>query len=131
MVARASRGRNATPRRRRPCRIRGRGYADVVVDRAERSGKRRRPSSPEDAAGLLDTGEVMARTGLSRQVLYQYTAMGLIKDAGTTPAGSRLYAKDVLRHLHLIKELKETGYTLKEIKEIFGARLRGGAPGEG
>lgn len=94
-----------------------------MVDRVGGSGKRRRDEV--NRPGVLATGEVMARTGLSRQVLYQYTAMGLIKDAGTTPAGSRLYPEEVLRHLHLIKELKETGYTLKEIKEIFGARLRG------
>ncbi len=74
---------------------------------------------------LLSTHEVTERTGLSRQVLYQYTAMGLIQAAGATPAGQRLYPARVLEHLRVIKMLKESGYPLKEIKEIFFSRQRG------
>jgi DNA-binding transcriptional MerR regulator len=77
---------------------------------------------PDDA--LLSTHEVTERTGLSRQVLYQYTAMGLIHAAGATPAGQRLYPPRVLDHLRVIKVLKESGYPLKEIKEIFFKRER-------
>lgn len=100
-----------------------------MVDRASRSGARRRAakSASEGPAppGLLTTGEVMERSGLSRQVLYQYTAMGLIREAHTTPAGYRLYPESALRHLEIVKELKETGYTLRDIKELFFARLKG------
>jgi DNA-binding transcriptional MerR regulator len=75
--------------------------------------------------GLLATGEVMARSGLSRQVLYQYTAMGLIQEAETTAAGHRLYPERVLEDLRLIRLLNETGYALRDIKEIFFRRRRG------
>lgn len=100
-----------------------------MVDRASQSGARRRAakSAAEGPAppGLLTTGEVMERSGLSRQVLYQYTAMGLIREAHTTPAGYRLYPESALRHLEIVKELKETGYTLRDIKELFFARRAG------
>jgi DNA-binding transcriptional MerR regulator len=91
-----------------------------VVDRTLRD------DGPREGGGadLLSTHEVTERTGLSRQVLYQYTAMGLIQAAGTTPAGQRLYPATVLEHLKVIKLLNETGYPLKEIKEIFFARKR-------
>jgi DNA-binding transcriptional MerR regulator len=93
-----------------------------VVDRAARTPE---PNPSEDPTALLTTHEVTERTGLSRQVLYQYTAMGLIQAAGATPAGQRLYPPRVLEHLKVIKALNESGYPLKEIKEIFFRRLRG------
>ncbi|MBX3469136.1 MAG: MerR family transcriptional regulator [Planctomycetes bacterium] len=80
--------------------------------------------APGDDGELLSTHEVTERTGLSRQVLYQYAAMGLIQAAGTTPAGQRLFTPRVLEHLKVIKALKESGYPLKEIKEIFFRRAR-------
>lgn len=95
-----------------------------MVDRARkpRPGRKTADDGPPPAADLLPTGEVMARTGLSRQVLYQYTAMGLIQEADTTAAGHRLYPASVVEHLRLIRELNETGYTLRDIKEIFFQR---------
>ena len=86
---------------------------------------------------LFTTGEVMKRSGLSRQVQYQYTAMGLIEEAETTQAGHRLYPTTVLEHLRVIRLLRETqGYTLREIRDIFFSRPRPGplsqpAPGTG
>jgi len=86
---------------------------------AGRATERRRT---KDGEPLFSTGEVMKQTGLSRQVLYQYTAIGLIKEAETTKAGYRLYPERVFKHLALIKALNESGYTLRDIKEIFFAR---------
>jgi MerR family redox-sensitive transcriptional activator SoxR len=77
----------------------------------------RKPKQP-----LFTTGQVMKRTGLSRQVLYQYSTMGLIREQATTPKGHRRYGEDVFRRLELIRELNQTGYTLRDIKEIFFAR---------
>jgi DNA-binding transcriptional MerR regulator len=70
---------------------------------------------------LYSTGEVMKQTGLSRQVLYQYTTMGLIAEAATTPGGHRRYPPEVFDRLWLVRELKETGYTLRDIRQIFFA----------
>ena len=74
--------------------------------------------------GLYSTGQVMKKTGLSRQVLYQYTAMGLIKEAATTGAGYRLYPERVFKTLEVIRSLNEVGYTLRDIRDIFAARLQ-------
>lgn len=65
------------------------------------------------------TGEVIKRSGVSRQVLYQYTAMGLVQEASRTAHGHRLYPKDVFARLKIIRELNASGYSLKDIKEIF------------
>jgi MerR family copper efflux transcriptional regulator len=77
-----------------------------------------------DGEELFSTGDVMKRSGLSRQVLYQYTTMGLIKEAATTDAGYRLYPKTVFRHLEIIRSLNEIGYTLRDIRDIFAERLQ-------
>ncbi len=71
------------------------------------------------ATELLTTGQVMKTSGLSRQVLYQYTTMGLISEADTTEAGYRLYPQRVFRDLKVIRALNEVGYSLRDIKEIF------------
>ncbi len=75
--------------------------------------------APATGEALLTSGEVMRRTGLSRQVLYQYTAIGLIQEAAVNHAGHRLYPERVVRHLKLIRALNETGYTLRDIRDIF------------
>lgn len=74
---------------------------------------------------LLKSGDVIKRSGISRQVLYQYTAMGLVEEAQRTAHGHRLYAPEVFQRLKIIRELNASGYALKDIKEIFFSRERG------
>ncbi len=87
--------------------------------------RKRRKKAPtlDPDVPVFSTGEVMKRSGLSRQVLSQYTAMGLIKEIATTKAGYRLYPESVFRNLKLIRSLNEIGYTLRDIKDIFAERL--------
>lgn len=62
-------------------------------------------------------GEVIEQCGLSRQVIHNYTQLGLISEAKRTFSGHRLYAQEVFRRLEKIKELKAKGKTLLEIKK--------------
>lgn len=71
---------------------------------------------------LYPTGQVMKRSGLSRQVLYQYTTMGLIEEATTNASGYRLYPESVFKHLRIIRALNDVGYSLRDIKDIFFSR---------
>ena len=68
---------------------------------------------------LLKTGEVAGRAGVSRQVIHIYTTMGLIKEERKTPAGHRLFSENVLKRVEIVRELVRTGYTLRDVKEIF------------
>lgn len=86
--------------------------------------KRKKAPALDPDIPVFSTGEVMKRAGVSRQVLYQYTAMGLIKEIATTEAGYRLYPESVFRNLKIIKALNERGYTLRDIKDIFADRLQ-------
>ena len=68
---------------------------------------------------LYKIGEVMYYSGLSRQILHNYTQLGLIREAARTPSGHRLYSEDVFIRLKRIKELKAQGHNLLDIKQIL------------
>lgn len=69
-------------------------------------------------------GEVMENSHLSRQVIHNYTQLGLIGEAKRTAAGHRLYDEAVFERLEAIKTLKTQGKTLAQIRRI----LNGGTP---
>ena len=73
----------------------------------------------ETAEKLYKTGEVLRRTGFSRQSFYQYLTLGLIKEARVTAGGHHLFDESVFTRLKIIKRLNRTGYTLRDIKEVF------------
>ena len=63
-------------------------------------------------------GEVAEYSGFSRQTVNYYTMLGIIREAGRTKTGYRLYDESVFTRLETIRELKKTK-TLKEIVEYF------------
>jgi len=73
---------------------------------------------PRPTEKLYKIGELMERSGLSRQTLHNYTMLGLIRAAKRTPSGHRLYAEDVFDTLDRIKELRGR-HTLLKIKEML------------
>ena len=68
---------------------------------------------------LYKIGEVIQRSGLSRQVIHSYTLLGLIHPAARTAAGHRLYPKAVFSRLQLIRDLQESGMTLRDIAQTY------------
>ena len=71
------------------------------------------------AEKLYKTGEVLKRSGLSREVFYRYLNIGLIKEAARTAGGHNLFDESVFQRLELIQQLNRTGYPLRDIREIF------------
>jgi len=63
-------------------------------------------------------GEVVEYSGLSRQVIHNYTQLGLINETKRTPSGHRLYCEGVFDRLKMIKRLQAEGKVLLEIKKI-------------
>jgi len=74
---------------------------------------------PNSERKLYKTGEVLKRSGVTRQTLYTYTTMGLIEEARRTPAGQKLFDEGVFQRLKLIHDLNESGYSLRDIRDIF------------
>lgn len=71
---------------------------------------------------LFKIGEVMEYSGLSRQVIHNYTQLRLIKEIKRTVAGHRLYNEKAFAQLKKIKMLQLQGKTLLEIKKIVNGR---------
>lgn len=67
-------------------------------------------------------GEVIEYSGLSRQVIHNYTLLELISEAKRTPSGHRLYAEEVFRRIEQIKKLKAEGKTLWQVKKILNGK---------
>ena len=68
---------------------------------------------------LFKVWEVIKYGEISRQTVHNYTQMRLIRETERTESGHRLYDEDVFNRLEKIKELKETGYSLLQIKDIL------------
>lgn len=67
----------------------------------------------------LKTREVLEATGISHQVLYRYVTMGLIEEQATHPSGHRVFSPETVGAIQLIRRLNQSGYTLRDIKDIF------------
>jgi len=68
--------------------------------------------------------DVIEKSGLSRQVIHNYTVMGLIHPFSKTAKGHRLYSERVFRRLELIRDLQETGLTLRDIADLHPFQKR-------
>ena len=68
---------------------------------------------------FLKTAELIERSGLTRQMIYEYISFGLLKEAQRTEAGHRLFDERSVTEAKLIHQLSESGYTLRAIRDIF------------
>lgn len=73
---------------------------------------------------IFKSGELARAAGVSRQVVHEYTLLGLLEPARRTPGGHRLYDDAALRRLRLIRDLVESGYTLRDIRTTFFSTRR-------
>lgn len=77
--------------------------------------------APKPPEKLYKIGELIERSGLSRQTLHNYTMLGLIQARRRTASGHRLYSEDVFEILDRIKELRRSR-TLSEIRDLLKPR---------
>ena len=72
-----------------------------------------------DAQEPLKAGELARRTGLTRQALHIYVQVGLLHPVSSSKGGHRYYAASAVERIQLIRKLIDSGYTLKDIRDIF------------
>ncbi|MBI4583036.1 MAG: MerR family transcriptional regulator [Planctomycetes bacterium] len=73
---------------------------------------------------FLKTKEVLQGTGITHQILYRYTTMGLVREIKIRESGHRLYPPQTIAVIKLIQRLNQSGYTLRDIKDIFFKEAR-------
>lgn len=68
-------------------------------------------------------GELARLSGKTSRTLHFYEELGLVRPAGRTKGGFRLYGEDALLRIRWVERLQELGFTLPEIQD-FLARLQ-------
>ena len=76
-------------------------------------------SGPGDGQNLLRTAEAAKIAGVPKQTLQYYLMVGLIEPSRRTEGGHQLFGPEVIKRVKLIKQLNESGYPLREIRDIF------------
>ena len=80
----------------------------------------RRPADGDgDGERLYSVGEVVALSGISRQMVHNYTVLGLIEPVARTSSRRRYYDGAALRRIRLIRRMLDSGYTLQALRELF------------
>jgi DNA-binding transcriptional MerR regulator len=65
---------------------------------------------------------------MSRKALRLYEAMGILPPPARTDAGYRIYGPDVLPLLRFVRQARQLGFSLAEIRDIAGIRRSGRPP---
>lgn len=72
-------------------------------------------------------GQVADAADVNVQTIRYYERRGLFPAPRRTPSGYRQYGEDAVARLRFIKHAQELGFSLKEIQELLGLRVRQGA----
>ena len=75
----------------------------------------------------LTIGQVADAADVNVQTIRYYERRGLFPAPRRTPSGYRQYAEDAVSRLRFIKHAQELGFSLQEIQELLGLRIRHGA----
>ena len=68
---------------------------------------------------LMQIGQVAERTGLSLRTIRFYEENGLVIPTARSEGGFRLYSKNDVSRLDVIKRMKPLGFTLEEMQELL------------
>lgn len=75
----------------------------------------------------LTIGQVAEAAEVNIQTIRYYERRGLFPEPRRTPSGYRQYADEAVGRLRFIKHAQELGFSLQEIQELLGLRVRHGA----
>ncbi|MCB9744092.1 MAG: MerR family transcriptional regulator [Alphaproteobacteria bacterium] len=78
-------------------------------------------TSPGDST--MRIGALAKRAGKTSRAIHFYEELGLLRPAGRTKGGFRLYGEEAVTRIRWIERLQELGFSLPEIQE-FLARLQ-------
>ena len=74
----------------------------------------------------LTIGRVAHSAGLAIDTVRYYEREGLLEKPARTASGYRHYRPDVVARLRFIRQAKELGFSLREIKELLTLRVGAG-----
>jgi Hg(II)-responsive transcriptional regulator len=75
----------------------------------------------------LTISQVATAADVNVQTIRYYERRGLFPSPRRTPAGYRQYTEDAVTRLRFIKHAQDLGFSLQEIQDLLGLRVRHGA----
>ena len=72
-----------------------------------------------EASALLKLGQAAKSAGVSPQTVEYYIMLGLITPINPPGTRRRFFDADLVKRIRLIRELNDTGYTLREIRTTW------------
>jgi MerR family mercuric resistance operon transcriptional regulator len=73
---------------------------------------------------MMTIGQLAERTGVNVETVRYYERRGLLAEPVRTESGYRDYEPDAVARLRFIKRAQGLGFTLREIEELLGLRVR-------
>jgi len=71
--------------------------------------------------GPLRIGELAELSHVSIDAIRYYERRGLLPRAARTAGGYRVFTQDAIERIRFIKQAQEMGFSLDEIKQLFGS----------
>ena len=68
---------------------------------------------------LLRISQAAETAGVSKQTLQYYLMVGLVEPARRSESGQQFFDEKTVERIKLIKNLNDSGYPLREIRDIF------------
>ena len=97
--------------------------ASEALGKRSKAGQARPPAARSSKGSsprkLYSPGEIVRHSGISRQVLHNYTVLGLLVPAEVTPTNRRYYDERVFGRIELIQRMLASGYRLGDLRETF------------
>ena len=75
-------------------------------------------------AGVVHIGRAAKLAGVSVDTIRFYQRLGLIKSAGRSSGGYRLFDGEQIRDLTFVRHAQELGFSLTEVKELRNQAFR-------
>lgn len=77
------------------------------------------PPPPSARSKLLTLGQAAEAAGVSKQTIEYYVLLGLLEPIRQTGRRRRYFDAALVRRIRLIRQLNDSGYTLRAIRETY------------
>jgi DNA-binding transcriptional MerR regulator len=79
---------------------------------------------------MMQIGDLASKAGVTTRTIRYYEELGIIEPQERTEGGFRLYAEPQLRRLRIIQSLKDLGFELERIRQLFSLKADSNTGGE-
>ncbi len=87
------------------------------------TGTRAMPTQNASDSSLMRISQAAKSAEVSKQTIEYYILIGLIEPIRQGPHRRRFFDQNLVKRIRLIRRMNRSGYTLRDIREIYSDRL--------